>query len=70
LQKALAVNSQTGDLLFVRAQVLAIAGENDAACRGLSEALAQGKNKEDIRHADEFKGLKGCAAYDRLASAR
>lgn len=67
-QKALAVNAQDGDLLFVRAQILAIAGEKDGACEGVGDALDHGKNAEDIRHADEFRGLKGCAAYDRLAA--
>jgi serine/threonine-protein kinase len=66
--KALTVNAQDGDLLFVRAQIEAIAGKNDAACDGVRDALAHGKNAEDIRHADEFRGLKGCAAYDRVAA--
>jgi serine/threonine-protein kinase len=66
--KALTVNAQDGDLLFVRAQIEAIAGKNDAACDGVRDAFAHGKNAEDIRHADEFRGLKGCAAYDRVAA--
>ena len=70
VQKALGLNPLDGDLLFVQAQLNAMAGKNETACDGVRDALAHGKNAEEIRHADELKGLKGCAAYDGLASAR
>jgi tetratricopeptide (TPR) repeat protein len=64
--KAVALSPQDGDVLYVRAVVHALGRDNAAACAALESALANGASTEVIRHADELKPLKGCAAYDRV----
>ena len=61
---ALALNPEAGDVLYSAAIVHALAGRASDACRALGDAVAQGASIEIVRHADELRVLKGCAAYD------
>jgi hypothetical protein len=49
--------------------VHALGGDASKACVALEQAVARGASAEIIRHADELKSLKGCAAYDRISGA-
>ena len=63
--KALDVSPNDAEVLYARAIVHALTGDTNAACAALGEALARGTSAVLVRHADELKGLNGCAAYDR-----
>jgi tetratricopeptide (TPR) repeat protein/TolB-like protein len=69
ISKALTISPTDGQVLYYRAIVHALSGDASRACTALEQALARGASVEIIRHADELKSLKGCAAYDRISGA-
>jgi len=68
IERATRLGPKDGDVLFVRAIVHALAGDRKAACDDTANALANGKGAEEIKRADELKTLKGCGAYEGIAS--
>lgn len=68
--KALALNGTDRDVLFYVAMVDALAGRGAEACRNLDQAVARGTSIELVRHADEFRVLEGCDAYERIVARR
>jgi eukaryotic-like serine/threonine-protein kinase len=66
MTKALAINGSDGNVLYLRALVLALGGEKTGACGALEEAISRGASVQLVRFADELRGLQGCQAYDRV----
>ena len=69
IARAVALSPDDGDILYNRAIVAALAGDEAQACGALEQALAKGASAEIVRQTDELKSLKGCAAYDRVTGS-
>lgn len=68
--EAMSLNPQEGQVVYAAAMVDALGGRQAEACGKLGKALALGTSREFVRHADEFRVLKGCGAYDALLAGR
>jgi serine/threonine-protein kinase len=64
IARAIALRPLDASVLYAAALVHALGGRTEPACAALADAIANGASIEEIRHASELTGLKGCQAYD------
>ena len=70
INRALAINPSDSEVLYRRAAVFALSGNDSAALKAVSEAVAKGFSVDFVRDDDDFAPLQSMPAFQSLISPR